>query len=98
MAAQFIESGRYKKVLVVGSDKMSSITDYTDRNTCVLFGDAAAAVGLEVSDDPNLGLIDSLLNFGQACGTVLFNPLTNRFSLVISIKLNFQYLKVNIEK
>ncbi|MFZ1801283.1 MAG: beta-ketoacyl-ACP synthase III [Chitinophagaceae bacterium] len=56
----FIESGRYKKVLVVGADKMSSIVDYTDRNTCVLFGDAGAAVLLE----PNLegyGVRDSIL-------------------------------------
>jgi len=57
--AAFIESGRYKKVLV-GADKMSSIVDYTDRNTCVLFGDAGAAVLLE----PNLegfGVRDSIL-------------------------------------
>lgn len=56
----FIESGRYKKVLVVGADKMSSIVDYSDRNTCVLFGDAGAAVLLE----PNLegyGIKDSIL-------------------------------------
>ena len=42
--AQFIQSGRYKKVVIVGADKMSSIIDYTDRTTCILFGDAAAAV------------------------------------------------------
>ena len=59
--AQFIESGAYKKVIVVGSDKMSSITDYKDRNTCILFGDAAAALLLEPSDDPNLGIIDHRL-------------------------------------
>src|SRR4051812_13416411 len=41
-ASQFVESGKYKKVVVVGADKMSSITDYTDRTTCILFGDAAA--------------------------------------------------------
>jgi 3-oxoacyl-[acyl-carrier-protein] synthase-3 len=41
--ASFIESGRYKKVIVVGADKMSSITDYSDRNNCILFGDAASA-------------------------------------------------------
>jgi 3-oxoacyl-[acyl-carrier-protein] synthase-3 len=58
--AAFIESGRYKKVIVVGADKMSSIVDYTDRTTCVLFGDAAAAVLLEPSIDGN-GIIDSLL-------------------------------------
>jgi len=61
MGAQFIESGRYQKVLVVGSDKMSSITDYTDRNTCVLFGDAAAAVVLEPATDPDLGILDYIL-------------------------------------
>jgi len=46
-AAAYVETGRYKKVIVVGSDKMSSITDYTDRTTCTLFGDAAGAVLLE---------------------------------------------------
>ncbi|MBS1638887.1 MAG: ketoacyl-ACP synthase III [Bacteroidetes bacterium] len=56
----FIESGRYKKVIVVGADKMSSIVDYTDRTTCVLFGDAAGAVLLEPSIDEN-GVLDSLL-------------------------------------
>ena len=58
-AAQFIESGRYKKVILVGADKMSAIVDYTDRTTCVLFGDAAGAVLLEPSEDEN-GLIDIL--------------------------------------
>ncbi len=57
-----IESGRYKKVVVVGADKMSSITDYTDRNTCILFGDAAGAVLLEPTEDTGEGWIDSLLH------------------------------------
>ncbi len=61
MGAQSIESGRYNKVLVVGSDKMSSIVDYTDRNNCVLFGDAAGAVILEPSTDPEYGVIDYIL-------------------------------------
>lgn len=60
--ANFIKSGKYKKVVVVGADKMSSITDYTDRNTCILFGDASAAVLLEPSDDPSLGVKDSILH------------------------------------
>lgn len=59
--ASFIESGKYKKVIVVGADKMSSIVDYTDRNTCILFGDAASAVLLEPSEDSNFGLLDSIL-------------------------------------
>ena len=58
--ASFIESGRYKKVVVVGADKMSAIVDYTDRNTCVLFGDAAGAVLLEPNFE-GYGILDSLL-------------------------------------
>lgn len=49
--AMFIESGRYKKVLVIGADKMSSIIDYTDRTTCIIFGDGAGAVLLEGTTD-----------------------------------------------
>lgn len=56
-----IESGRYNKVMVIGADKMSSITDYKDRNSCILFGDAGAAVLLEPTEDLSLGLQDSLL-------------------------------------
>ncbi|MHB8337985.1 MAG: beta-ketoacyl-ACP synthase III [Ignavibacteriaceae bacterium] len=56
-----IESGRYKKVMVIGADKMTSIVDYTDRNNCILFGDAAAAVLLEPTEDESLGMQDSLL-------------------------------------
>jgi 3-oxoacyl-[acyl-carrier-protein] synthase-3 len=58
--ASFIETGRYKKVVVAGADKMSSIIDYTDRNTCVLFGDGAACVLLEANDE-GYGIQDSIL-------------------------------------
>ena len=58
--AAFIESGRYKKVVIVGADKMSSIVDYTDRATCIIFGDGAGAVLLEASADEN-GVKDSIL-------------------------------------
>ncbi len=58
--AAFIESGRYKKVIVVGADKMSAIVDYTDRATCIIFGDGAAAVLLEPNQE-NLGIKDSIL-------------------------------------
>src|SRR3712207_558901 len=65
--AAFIESGRYKKVIVVGADKMSAIVDYTDRQTCIIFGDGAGAVLLE----PNLdgyGVLDSVLKSdGSVC-------------------------------
>lgn len=59
-AAALVESGRYKKVVVVGTDKMSTITDYTDRSTCILFGDGAGAVLLEPNTE-GLGVQDSLL-------------------------------------
>lgn len=58
-ASKYVESGLYKKVVVVGADKMSSIVDYTDRQTCVIFGDAAGAVLLEPSTDEN-GIIDAI--------------------------------------
>ncbi len=59
--AQFIQNGTYKKVVVVGADKMSSIIDYTDRTTCVLFGDGAGAVLIEASEDEN-GILDHIHN------------------------------------
>ena len=59
--ATFVESGRFNKVIVVATEKMSSITDYTDRATCPLFGDGAAAVMLEPGNK-DLGLIDSVLH------------------------------------
>ncbi len=58
--ASYIESGRYKKVIVVGVDKMSAIIDYTDRATCIIFGDGGGAVLLEPSED-GLGVLDSIM-------------------------------------
>jgi 3-oxoacyl-[acyl-carrier-protein] synthase-3 len=57
--AAFIEAGQYRKIIIVGADKMSSITDYTDRTTCPLFGDASAAVLLEPTTE-NVGVIDHI--------------------------------------
>lgn len=59
-AAMFIESGRYKKIVVVGVDKMSSIIDYTDRSTCIIFGDGCGAVLLEPNDE-GYGLQDAIM-------------------------------------
>ena len=59
-AAAYIEAGRYKKILVIGADKMSSIIDYTDRTTCIIFGDGAGAVLFEPNSE-GLGLQDELL-------------------------------------
>jgi 3-oxoacyl-[acyl-carrier-protein] synthase-3 len=69
-----IESGRYKKVLVIGSDTMSSIVDYTDRNTCVLFGDAAAAVLLEPDESGTYGILDAKLLTDGSGGEYLLMP------------------------
>lgn len=60
IGSQFIETGKYKKVIVVGADKMSAITDYTDRTTCVLFGDGAGAVLLEPNTE-GYGVLDSII-------------------------------------
>ncbi len=59
-AASYIESGRYKKVLLIGADKMSSIIDYTDRTTCIIFGDGAGAALFEPNEE-GLGLQDEYL-------------------------------------
>ncbi|MFC1593417.1 beta-ketoacyl-ACP synthase III, partial [Candidatus Neomarinimicrobiota bacterium] len=71
--AKFIESDKYKKVMVIGVDTMSSIIDYTDRNTCVLFGDGAGGVLLEPSKNDN-GIIDSILGIDGAGGDSLIIP------------------------
>ena len=60
VASSFIESGRYKKIILIGADKMSSIIDYSDRNTCIIFGDGAGAVLLEPNKE-GLGLQDEFL-------------------------------------
>lgn len=70
--AQYIESGMCKKVLVVGSDKMSTITNFKDRNTCVLFGDGAGCVLLESSEDPDYGIMDSILRVDGKGGKYLY--------------------------
>jgi 3-oxoacyl-[acyl-carrier-protein] synthase-3 len=65
--SQFIETGRHKKVVVVGGDKMSSIIDYTDRSTCIIFGDGAGAVLLEPNNE-GYGVLDSILRAdGSGC-------------------------------
>lgn len=92
VASSFIESGKYKKVLLIGADKCSSMIDYTDRTTCIIFGDGAGAVLFEPNEDGN-GLIDEYLRtdgFGReflkvaAGGSVLPSSVET-----IDKKLNF---------
>jgi 3-oxoacyl-[acyl-carrier-protein] synthase-3 len=71
--AQFIETGKYKKVLVIGADKMSSIIDYTDRATCIIFGDGAGAVLLEPTTE-DLGVKDFILKADGSGRNLLYMP------------------------
>jgi 3-oxoacyl-[acyl-carrier-protein] synthase-3 len=72
VGCSLVENGSYKKVMVIGADKMSSIVDYSDRNNCILFGDAAAAILIEPVEDKNLGLQDSLLKIDGSGVEVLY--------------------------
>jgi len=72
--AQFIATGAHKKVMVIGADVMSSIIDYTDRNTCILFGDGAGAVVLEPADEDSLGIIDFIHEIDGSGGCALYMP------------------------
>ena len=72
--AQFIATGAHKRVLVIGADVMSSIIDYTDRATCVIFGDGAGAVLLEPAEDDSVGLIDFMHEIDGSGGCALYMP------------------------
>src|SRR6202162_3478018 len=74
VGAKLIESGMHKKVLVIGADVMSSIIDYTDRATCVIFGDGAGAVILEPAEDDSVGLIDFVHEIDGSGGCFLQMP------------------------
>ena len=71
--AKFIESGTYKKVVIVGVDKMSAIIDYTDRNTCIIFGDGGGCVLLEPNEE-ELGVIDAKLHSDGQGRNLLYQP------------------------
>jgi 3-oxoacyl-[acyl-carrier-protein] synthase III len=72
--AQYVSTGMHKKVMVIGSDVMSSIIDYTDRATCVIFGDGAGAVILESADDDSVGLIDYIHEIDGSGACSLYMP------------------------
>jgi 3-oxoacyl-[acyl-carrier-protein] synthase-3 len=72
--AQFVATGMHKKVMVIGADVMSSIIDYTDRATCVIFGDGAGAVILEPAEDDSLGLIDYIHEIDGSGACALYMP------------------------
>jgi 3-oxoacyl-[acyl-carrier-protein] synthase III len=72
--AQYISTGMHKRVMVIGSDVMSSIIDYTDRATCVIFGDGAGAVIIEAAEDDSVGLIDFVHEIDGSGATALYMP------------------------
>ncbi len=72
--AQFIHTGMHKKVIVCGAEKMSALVNMQDRNTCVLFGDGAAAVLLEPTEDKSYGIIDAILHIDGSGGKYLNQP------------------------
>jgi 3-oxoacyl-[acyl-carrier-protein] synthase-3 len=74
MGAKLIESGAHKKVMVIGADVMSSILDYTDRSTCILFGDGAGAVLLEAGEPDDAGLVDFVHEIDGSGATSLYMP------------------------
>ncbi len=71
---KFVESGQYKKVLAIGSDVNSSMTDFTDRAVCIIFGDGAGAVLLEPAQDGDLGVIDHVAQIEGMGGQFLYMP------------------------
>jgi 3-oxoacyl-[acyl-carrier-protein] synthase-3 len=94
-AQQFVENGLHRKVLVVGADKMSAITDYTDRNNCILFGDAAAAVIVEPSEEEGFGILDAIVRCDGSGKDVLYmkgggsaNPATHE---TVDRKMHYIY-------
>ncbi len=72
--AKFVESGQYKKVLVIGSDVNSSMTDFTDRAVCIIFGDGAGAVLLEPAEEGEAGIIDHVAQIEGIGGQYLYMP------------------------
>lgn len=92
---QFVENGAYDRVMVIGADKMSAITDYSDRNNCILFGDAGAAVLLEPSEDESYGILDHIMRcdgsgepFLHLRGGGSLNPPTHQ---TVDKKLHYLY-------
>ncbi|MGH9495346.1 MAG: beta-ketoacyl-ACP synthase III, partial [Candidatus Sulfotelmatobacter sp.] len=74
VGAQFIASGKHQRVMTIGSDVMSSIIDYTDRATCVIFGDGAGAAILEPAEDDSAGIIDFIHEVDGSGGQFLYMP------------------------
>ena len=94
-AANFIKAGNYKNVLVIGAETLSRVTDYTDRGSCILFGDGAGAVVLKRSDDPTRGLIYSSLYADGSGWEMLYCKPGSRFPVDEAMLANRkQYMSI----
>src|ERR671920_214166 len=94
-AASFIKAGRYRNVLVIGAETLSRITDYTDRSSCILFGDGAGAVVLQRSSDPKRGLIYSSLHADGSGWEMLCCKPGSRFPIEEAlVDARDQYMKI----
>ena len=94
-AAAFINTGRYKNVLVIGAETLSRITDFTDRGSCILFGDGAGAVVLQRSSEPRRGLIYSSLHADGSGWEMLYSGPGSRFPLTAEmIEGRQQFIKL----
>ena len=85
--ARLIESGKYKNAIIIGADTMSSIIDYKDRNTCVIFGDGGGGVLIEQTDD-DYGIIDSILKTDGSGNQFLTVPAGGAESPLQKLQLN----------
>ncbi len=97
MASAMIQSGSYQRILVVGADKLSSITDYQDRTTAVLFGDAAGALVLEGHEDTEFGVLGSYLKADGRGGDLLSLPAggSRLPASAATVEEGLHYLKMN---
>jgi 3-oxoacyl-[acyl-carrier-protein] synthase III len=94
-ASQFLRSGRYRNVLVIGAETLSRVTDYTDRGSCILFGDGAGAVVLQRTADPSRGLIYSSLHADGGGWEMLYCPPGSRHPINAALlDSRNQYMKI----
>jgi 3-oxoacyl-[acyl-carrier-protein] synthase III len=97
VADRFVASGAVKNALVVGADCLTRVTDWTDRNTCILFGDGAGAMVLAPTDDPRRGILTTRLHADGALATILLQPgggSREPFSEKV-LREKLQYVKMN---
>lgn len=97
LGSNLIRSGSYKKVLIIGAEKMSSILDFEDRTTCVLFGDGAGAAILEASETPGVGILETITGSDGSNPELLFQPAggSARPASLESIEARQHFIKMN---